>query len=87
MRLLAAAVTVTAYCLWAFERSAQVGRGHHPIWFELSIVPFVIAILHVELRFASGGRRCARRDGPAGPHAAVSCGIVWVVLVAVGIYS
>jgi decaprenyl-phosphate phosphoribosyltransferase len=86
VRLLSAAVTVTAYCLWAFERSAQAGRGHHPIWFELSIVPFVIAILHVELRFARG-------MGGAPEELALQdrmlqlLGLVWVVLVAVGIYA
>jgi decaprenyl-phosphate phosphoribosyltransferase len=86
VRLLSAAVTVTAYCLWAFERSAQAGRGHHPIWFELSIVPFVIAILHVELRFARGmggaPEELALRD-----RTLQLLGLVWVVLVAVGIYS
>jgi decaprenyl-phosphate phosphoribosyltransferase len=86
VRLLAAAVTVSAYCLWAFERSAQVGSGHHPIWFELSIVPFVIAILHVELRFARGlggaPEELALRD-----RMLQLLGLVWVVLVAVGIYS
>lgn len=86
VRLLSAAVTVTAYCLWAFERSAQEGRGHHPIWFELSIVPFVIAILHVELRFARGmggaPEELALRD-----RTLQLLGLVWVVLVAVGIYS
>ena len=86
VRLLAAAVTVSAYCLWAFERSVQGGRGHHPIWFELSIVPFVIAILHVELRFARG-------HGGAPEEMALQdrmlqlLGVVWVALVAVGIYS
>ncbi len=54
VRLLAAAVTVTAYCLWAFQRAAVLSRGHHPIWFELSITPFVLAVLHLELRFESG---------------------------------
>jgi decaprenyl-phosphate phosphoribosyltransferase len=86
VRLLSAAVTVTAYCLWAFERSAQAGRGHHPIWFELSIVPFVIAILHVELRFARGmggaPEELALRD-----RTLQLLGLVWVVLVAVGIYA
>jgi len=86
VRLLAASVTVTAYCLWAFERSSQVGRGHHPIWFELSIVPFVIAILHVELRFARGlggaPEELALRD-----RTLQLLGLLWVALVAVGIYS
>ena len=83
----AAAVTVTAYCLWAFERSAP-GRagGHHPIWFELSIVPVVLAILHVELRFARGmggaPEELALRD-----RTLQLLGLVWVVLVAVGIYA
>jgi len=86
VRLLAASVTVSAYCLWAFERSSEVGRGHHPIWFELSIVPFVIAILHVELRFARG-------LGSAPEEMALSdrmlqvLGLLWVALVAIGIYS
>jgi decaprenyl-phosphate phosphoribosyltransferase len=63
-----------------------VGRGHHPIWFELSIVPFVIAILHVELRFARGlggaPEELALRD-----RMLQLLGLVWVVLVAVGIYA
>jgi decaprenyl-phosphate phosphoribosyltransferase len=86
VRLLAASVTVSAYCLWAFERSVQVGRGHHPIWFELSIVPFVIAILHVELRFARGlgsaPEEMALRD-----RMLQLLGLLWVTLVTVGIYS
>ena len=86
VRLLAAAVTVSAYCLWAFERSVQVGRGHHPIWFELSIVPFVIAILHVELRFALG-HGGAPEEMALQDHMLQFLGLVWVALVAVGIYS
>jgi decaprenyl-phosphate phosphoribosyltransferase len=86
VRLLAAAVTVTAYCLWAFERSAQLSRGEHPIWFELSIVPFVIAILHVELRFARG-QGGAPEEMALRDRTLQVLGIIWVVLVAVGIYS
>jgi decaprenyl-phosphate phosphoribosyltransferase len=86
VRLLAASVTVSAYCLWAFERSAEVGRGHHPIWFELSIIPFVVAILHVELRFAQGlggaPEEMALRD-----RTLQVLGLVWVALVAIGIYA
>jgi decaprenyl-phosphate phosphoribosyltransferase len=86
VRLLAASVTVTAYCLWAFERSSQEGRGHHPIWFELSIVPFVLAILHVELRFERGlggaPEELALRD-----RMLQGIGLLWIVLVAVGVYA
>jgi decaprenyl-phosphate phosphoribosyltransferase len=86
VRLLAAAVTVTAYCLWAFERSAQLRRGEHPIWFELSIVPFVIAILHVELRFARG-QGGAPEEMALRDRTLQVLGAIWVVLVVVGIYS
>jgi decaprenyl-phosphate phosphoribosyltransferase len=86
VRLLAAAVTVTAYCLWAFERSAQVGLGHHPIWLELSIAPFVLAILHVELRFEQG-MGGAPEELALHDHMLQVIGLVWVALVAVGIYS
>ena len=85
VRLLSAAVTVTAYCLWAFERSAQ-HNSHHPIWFQLSIVPFVLAILHVELRFERGmgaaPEELALRDRTLQVLA-----VTWALLFAVGIYT
>jgi decaprenyl-phosphate phosphoribosyltransferase len=86
VRLLAASVTVTAYCLWAFERSSQIGRGHHPIWFELSIVPFVVAILHVELRFARG-MGGAPEEMALQDRMLQLLGVLWVALVAIGIYA
>ncbi|MGH9208525.1 MAG: decaprenyl-phosphate phosphoribosyltransferase [Acidimicrobiales bacterium] len=43
VRTLSSAVTVTAYCLWAFEKAAKA--GHAQVLFELSIIPFTLAIL------------------------------------------
>jgi decaprenyl-phosphate phosphoribosyltransferase len=88
VRLIAASVTLTAYCLWAFERSSQVSHAHHPhpIWFELSIVPVVLAVLHLELRFERG-------DGAAPEELALhdrmlqGLGVLWLALFAVGIYA
>jgi len=88
VRLIAASVTLSAYCLWAFERSRQVGDTHHPhpLWFELSIIPVVLAVLHLELRFESG-------HGDAPEELAIhdrllqSLGLIWVVLFAVGVYA
>jgi decaprenyl-phosphate phosphoribosyltransferase len=42
VRAVAASVTVTAYCLWAFESAAATGDETA---FRVSIVPFVLAIL------------------------------------------
>jgi decaprenyl-phosphate phosphoribosyltransferase len=86
VRLLSASVTVTAYCLWAFERSAQAGHGHHAIWFQLSIVPFVLALLHVELRFERG-QGGAPEELALHDHLLQALGLVWVVLFAVGVYA
>jgi len=86
VRLLSAAVTVTAYCLWAFERASQAGRGHHPLWFELSIVPFVLALLHVELRFEQG-HGAAPEELALRDHMLQALAVAWVALFAVGIYT
>ncbi|HUO48565.1 MAG TPA: decaprenyl-phosphate phosphoribosyltransferase [Acidimicrobiales bacterium] len=87
VRLLSAAVTVTAYCLWAFERSARaVGRHHHPIWFQLSIIPVVLALLHLELRFERG-QGAAPEDLALHDHLLQGLGLAWVVLFAVGVYA
>jgi decaprenyl-phosphate phosphoribosyltransferase len=85
VRLIAAGITLTAYCLWAFER-ARTGVGHHPIWFELSIVPFVMAVLHVELRFERG-QGGAPEDLALGDRTLQVMGLVWVLLFAVGVYA
>jgi decaprenyl-phosphate phosphoribosyltransferase len=86
VRLLAAAVTVTAYCLWAFERSSHNGLGHHPLWFELSIVPVVLAVLTLELRFDQG-RGSAPEELALHDRMLQGLGLLWVLLFALGIYA
>jgi decaprenyl-phosphate phosphoribosyltransferase len=48
---LTSGMTLAAYCLWAFEKAGTASRG---TWFELSIIPFVLAILHYALLIDSG---------------------------------
>ena len=62
---------MTTYCLWAFDRYNHLdvrARGGHLIWFELSIVPFVLAVLSVELAVERGlggePEELASRTGP-----------------------
>ena len=85
--LLSASVTVTAYCLWAFERRGMgYHPGHHPIWFQLTIVPFVLIVLYV-LRPLENG------DGGAPEELALTdrrlqvLGVVWLAMLALGIYA
>jgi decaprenyl-phosphate phosphoribosyltransferase len=86
VRVLAAAVTVTAYCLWAFERSVHNGLGHHPLWFELSIVPVVLAVLSLELRFDQG-RGGAPEELALGDRMLQGLGLLWVLFFALGVYA
>jgi decaprenyl-phosphate phosphoribosyltransferase len=85
VRTLSAAVTATAYCLWAFERASQVHPGHDPVWFQLTIVPFVIALLHV-VRLLDSGDGAAPEDLAIHDHRLQLYGFVWVGLFAVGLY-
>ena len=84
--VLSAAVTVTAYCLWAFERASQVGADHHPIWFQLSIIPFVVALLHV-VRLLDSGAGAAPEDLALHDRRLQIYGICWIALFAAATYS
>ncbi len=76
------AVTMVAYCLWAFERA----RGHAGVpWFELSIVPFVLGVLRYALVLESGGG-AAPEEIVLGDRALQLMGLAWVIVVAIGIY-
>jgi len=86
VRTLSAAVTVSAYCLWAFERASQVHPGHAPVWFQLTIVPFVIALLHV-LRLLDSGAGAAPEELALEDHRLQIYGAVWVALFAIGAYA
>ena len=54
IRSVAVAVVLVGYCLWAFD-SAQVAQASQaPIFFQLSIVPFAVAILRYALLIDQG---------------------------------
>jgi decaprenyl-phosphate phosphoribosyltransferase len=48
---MAATVTTTAYCLWAFQRSHQERLS----WYELTVIPFVLWLLRYALLVDRGG--------------------------------
>ena len=86
VRTLAAGVTVTAYCLWAFERAGQVHPGHDPIWFQVTIVPFTIAILHL-MRIFEEGEGAEPEELALRDHRLQIYGLSWIALFAIGIYG
>ncbi|MCU1453005.1 MAG: decaprenyl-phosphate phosphoribosyltransferase [Acidimicrobiales bacterium] len=76
-------VVLIGYCLWAFEKAALTDA--RVPWFQLSIVPFVMAILRYALLIDSGHggapEEVVLRDRPMQVMA-----LVWGLLFALGVY-
>lgn len=84
VRSIAAGVALAAYCLWAFERPQEVGGGE--IWYELSIIPFVLGMLHYALRLEQG-EGAAPEELVLRDRTLQALGVVWVVLVGLGVHG
>src|SRR5206468_3976939 len=76
-------VAMPAYCLWAFERATPVKHG---IWAELTIVPFVLAILRYALLLEQG-QGGAPEDVVLRDRPLQILGGLWAVLFAVSVYA
>lgn len=83
VRGVAAAVALASYCLWAFEKAEFAAR---PIWFELSIIPFVLAILAYALRVERGDGS-APEDIVLHDRTILWMGAIWVMLFGLGVYG
>lgn len=84
--LVSAAVATTAYCLWAFEKQSQL---HHPemaIYFELSIVPFLLGIQRYTFVVDRGGGG-QPEELVFSDRALMAVGAVWLALIAFGVYG
>jgi decaprenyl-phosphate phosphoribosyltransferase len=79
--LMAATVTLLAYCLWAFERAAPNGFP----WYQLSIVPITFGLLRYQL-LLERGHGGAPEEAVLGDRQLLAAGLVWAVLFALGIY-
>jgi decaprenyl-phosphate phosphoribosyltransferase len=77
-------VVLVAYCLFAVERAHE-----HPasaVWVELSIIPFLVAIL----RYAwlnDQGKGSAPEDVLLGDRQMQIFGVLWAILMAVSVYA
>lgn len=85
---LTATVTVTAYCLWAFDGAGLISHAaaHHFVWIELSVVPIILGVLHV-LRLVDAGLVDAPEELVFHDHVLQGLGAMWIALFAIGIYG
>lgn len=84
---MSATVTVTAYCLWAFDRGGLADHsGHHFVWIELTVAPVVIGVLYV-LWLLDAGKGGAPEELALRDHLLQALGVAWAVLLAIGLYG
>ena len=84
---LAATISISAYCLWAFETTGLASRAHlSPVWIQLTVVPVVLGALHVLLLLyrgeGSAPEELAYRD-----RTLQAMGVAWLALMLIGLYG
>ena len=83
VRGVATAAAITAYCVWAFEKGQGTSGA---IWFELSILPFVLAMLRYALLLEQG-QGGAPEEIFLRNRVLQGLGLVWGLLFAAGVYG
>jgi decaprenyl-phosphate phosphoribosyltransferase len=79
---IASAVTMVGYSLWAF----QLAQGRHqPLWYELSVAPFVVALLRYAY-LVEGGQGGEPEEVVLGDRQLQLLGLVWALLFATAVY-
>ena len=84
---LTATVSVTAYCLWAFEGSGIIHRAlGREVWIHLTLLPVVLGTLHV-LRLLDAGEGGAPEELVYRDRTLQVLGVLWAAFLAIGIYG
>jgi decaprenyl-phosphate phosphoribosyltransferase len=85
--VMSATVTITAYCLWAFEnvKAVTAHEGHAALWFQLSIVPFTLAMMRYGL-LVDQGQGATPEEVVLGDRLLLGLALIWAILFALGVY-
>jgi len=76
---------IVGYCLWAFSLQTALAHHHDPIWYQLSIVPMMIALLRYTF-LVEGGKGAKPEDLLFADRPLQVMGVIWAVLFALGVY-
>lgn len=86
LRSVSTGVVLVAYCLWAFEKAdvARIAHAQSVPWFQLSIIPFAIAILRYAFLVDRGGGG-APEEVLLSDRVLLGLGVAWIALFAIGL--
>ena len=85
LRSVTSGAVLVAYCLWAFEKADLAVNTSFP-WYQLSILPFVMAVLRYAL-VLDQGKGSAPEEIVLGDRPLQIIGIAWAIVFAVGVYT
>ncbi|HEX6570068.1 MAG TPA: decaprenyl-phosphate phosphoribosyltransferase, partial [Acidimicrobiales bacterium] len=86
LRSVTSGAVLVAYCLWAFEKAETVATTATVPWYQLSILPFVMAVLRYAL-VLDQGRGSAPEEIVLGDRPLQLIGLAWAVVFAIGVYT
>jgi decaprenyl-phosphate phosphoribosyltransferase len=84
LQTVATSVVLVGYCLWAFEKAAASASSVP--WFQLSIVPFALAVLRYALLIDTG-HGGAPEEVVLGDRSLQLMGLAWAAVFVVGVYA
>ena len=84
LQTVSTSVVLVGYCIWAFEKAALSGASVP--WFQLSIVPFGVAVLRYVLLLDTG-HGGAPEDVVLSDRTLQVSGALWFVLFVIGVYA
>jgi decaprenyl-phosphate phosphoribosyltransferase len=86
LRAVTSGAVLVAYCLWAFEKAEAAVNSPAIPWYQLSILPFVMAVLRYAL-VLDQGRGSAPEEIVLGDRALQLIGLAWAIVFAIGVYT
>ena len=86
LRAVSSGAVLVAYCLWAFEKAEAAGGSPTIPWYQLSILPFVMAVLRYAL-VLDQGRGSAPEEIVLGDRPLQLIGLAWVIVFTIGVYT
>jgi decaprenyl-phosphate phosphoribosyltransferase len=84
LRAVSSGAVLVAYCLWAFEKAA-IATATIP-WYQLSILPFVMAVLRYALVLEQG-RGSAPEEIVLGDRPLQLIAVAWAIVFTIGVYA